>query len=999
MAFTVVNATDLSAIAQFNQIMTAWEGNAGAGNPMLLTKHEGSDYSVDVLQNDTIFCKMLRAQTWSGSAGTVRLEISGPAAGGNPIYIGHNVTLLKSLRVDGVDVSAHVHTGGTLGVAVKHSSLAGRNADDHTDYYNAARHTKALHDGLGIDAGTLGTKPAASFPPWADFKLSKSVQSATGWNMPNAANTWGDVGAMTLTIAPTAISDFNIFFNANIEAKAGDYNGDWHFRVACTPTGGTTVYSEEFVGRTTETANGAMFTMAFQGLEPGTYTVKAQFKRTVYAAGRQILSRRMSAIVLPSTPIAVTDDLSITLPSQSYKMGDTINVTVQYQPNTPVWLTCNCELTGVIRGTTSASGVATLSMPVAAPLFVEGSGSSDGMSNIGMIAVLSVWAGDSPTRVAHAYAVVAGGNKCEIVNPVVGASTVTGTLRQVATGGGVVGVKVYAWGDEGEAQALTTTGGAFSISVTNCKYIIFKGAVLSTVSYAGCAYNADAAFNVAYTRLTAKPMGMWHRPAAGNTFCGGRYWFFPWRDLHPNASGANEFNLSTIDAKIAEAVAGGYKLGIGISIYGVQFDNTPYHIERGPNWMPAADRYYLMQSGDVTAYLPCYNKTVYKAALKRLIVKLAAEYDGNPNIAFVNIGLGIDDEHVITKDGGGVKWRTDAKIHDPYCTDNEYETFKQEMYDEHVARWTTTPLVWRGFRPKSRLAYRLAKDGVTYQTNAFSEKGYGMGYGASGTRGCVDMLEGLLESGCEPRGGPGFNGSEFIGTYPNYTYVTRDLSGHLYTIASHLQWGNRNITMYPEYMESILLGIPAYGDWFVRALAKNNHWWLLIRELPQVVTQDGAGKTLALDSNGEAPQRGSFGYKMTITGGSLVTRAEWLATNVPRTTMNNLTYIRTTLYDCQPIEATYGLEEAPDAWNNIFSVCGRKGTPTLHFLGAPTGTYSGYFGFYGPGGFSVGGVAVPTATTGEQVVKVSNFTMKGGQLPIALGDTNFLCFVSVWRET
>lgn len=39
-----------------------------------------------------------------------------------------------------------------------HGELAGLEDDDHTQYYNSARHTKAIHDALGLDHGSLSGK-------------------------------------------------------------------------------------------------------------------------------------------------------------------------------------------------------------------------------------------------------------------------------------------------------------------------------------------------------------------------------------------------------------------------------------------------------------------------------------------------------------------------------------------------------------------------------------------------------------------------------------------------------------------------------------------------------------------------------------------------------------------------------------------------------------------------------------------------------------------------
>ena len=48
-------------------------------------------------------------------------------------------------------------------LAIDHGSLGGRGDDDHSQYYNSTRHTKAVHDALGINAATLGTHAAAYF--------------------------------------------------------------------------------------------------------------------------------------------------------------------------------------------------------------------------------------------------------------------------------------------------------------------------------------------------------------------------------------------------------------------------------------------------------------------------------------------------------------------------------------------------------------------------------------------------------------------------------------------------------------------------------------------------------------------------------------------------------------------------------------------------------------------------------------------------------------------
>lgn len=999
MAFTPVAVTDLSTIAQFNQIMAAWEGDAGAGNPMLLTKYEGVDYVADIMQNDSIYCKMMRVV----AGGAQRFEASGrgPALGTTEtpaqmqaVSVGQNMTTLDTFTVDGVDLSAHIHAGGASGAPVKHSSLSGlvAPADDHTQYFNAARHTAAEHEPpiMNLDAGALGGLGPTAFPPWADFRLSKTAQTATGWDMPNVANTWADVGAMSLTIAPSAITDFHALCTACIEAKASDYNGNWHFRVSCAKTGGETVYSEEVVSKATDVADSVMFAVSFQGLEPGTYTVKVQFKRTVYEAARQILVRRFSVVALPSTPTVdePTGDFFISIPSQTYLMGDTASVTVQYAPNTQVWLMVNGELSSVVRGTTNSSGVATLAMPIAAPHFVAGSGSASGSSPVPMLAVMSVWTGGG-LRIAHGYIAVGSGTRTALANIVVAAGSVTGKLQR-STGEAIGGAKVYGWGDNGEVSAVThATLGTFTLAVDNCKYVVFKG-YTSGLSYAGCVHNVAPKFNVPYTRITDKPIGMWNR--GDGPYDAGKYLFYQWDQINNNNG---SYDWAQIDADIALAAAGGYKLGIGIGFYWAQPDKSPYHKCTIPTWI-GSGRQYLMSSGGAQAYLPAYNAAAFQNAFTTMVAAFGVKYNGNANVAFVMCGPGIDNESVITKDAGGILWQT-SKIYQNYgVTDNIYETFKAAAYDAFVAAFPATPIIWHGKRPNTRFTYQMAHDGVLFKTNGYTEKGAVLSYGASGSEGCLDMLEGLVPSGCESKSGAGYMGSEFTGPLQ---FVTRDLSGHFYEVAALLQHGNRLITAHPEYWCAPLLGQSQYQNWFLRSLTKQN-WWIILREIPAV--DDVTGATLSLPSNGLCIQRGPLGFRMAAAGGTMVTRAEWLSSNVPRTTetmagIGDVISLRDTLFDCRPIESNSRYEEAPVAWNGKFPRMGRKGTVTLHLLGAADGTYSGTFGFYGLGGFSIGGVAVPAVETAAmQLVEVSNFAISGGSVSIAL-DTDYLVFAHVWR--
>lgn len=57
--------------------------------------------------------------------------------------------------------------GGGGGGVTDHGALTGLGDDDHTQYYNAARHTKAVHDALNINADTVDGSHASAFAPAA----------------------------------------------------------------------------------------------------------------------------------------------------------------------------------------------------------------------------------------------------------------------------------------------------------------------------------------------------------------------------------------------------------------------------------------------------------------------------------------------------------------------------------------------------------------------------------------------------------------------------------------------------------------------------------------------------------------------------------------------------------------------------------------------------------------------------------------------------------------
>lgn len=60
-------------------------------------------------------------------------------------------------------------------LALDHGALSGKTDDDHTQYYNATRHTKAVHDALDIDADTVDGLHSTAF-----VRTSGSSEIASG---------------------------------------------------------------------------------------------------------------------------------------------------------------------------------------------------------------------------------------------------------------------------------------------------------------------------------------------------------------------------------------------------------------------------------------------------------------------------------------------------------------------------------------------------------------------------------------------------------------------------------------------------------------------------------------------------------------------------------------------------------------------------------------------------------------------------------------------------
>jgi len=84
-------------------------------------------------------------------------------------YSGDNTVRWNSQTTD--PTTNPIWSDLSAGGVTDHGALTGLADDDHTQYYNSDRHTKAVHDALNIDADTLDGKNAIDFL-WLDGSLT-----------------------------------------------------------------------------------------------------------------------------------------------------------------------------------------------------------------------------------------------------------------------------------------------------------------------------------------------------------------------------------------------------------------------------------------------------------------------------------------------------------------------------------------------------------------------------------------------------------------------------------------------------------------------------------------------------------------------------------------------------------------------------------------------------------------------------------------------------------
>lgn len=203
-------------------------------------------------------------------------------------------TLVRLSNVDGLpgklaDLQSpldHTHqsSGSGVGGKLDHGlALDGLLDDDHTQYFNSARHTKAVHDALGIDADTLDTYHASALEKIANkgaangyaplgsdskvpttnlpliatgdivnFAVSRGVQyyNSAGVTLTNTTET--EIG----TVTPITFEDTDsVWFWASVVITQYGLNSakgsgpiSIHFRIRRTSTAGTEICGASGLG-------------------------------------------------------------------------------------------------------------------------------------------------------------------------------------------------------------------------------------------------------------------------------------------------------------------------------------------------------------------------------------------------------------------------------------------------------------------------------------------------------------------------------------------------------------------------------------------------------------------------------------------------------------------------------------------------------------------------------------------------------------------------------
>jgi hypothetical protein len=118
--------------------------------------------------------------------------------------------------------------------------------------------------------------------------------------------------------------------------------------------------------------------------------------------------------------------------------------------------------------------------------------------------------------------------------------------------------------------------------------------------------------------------GVWDRTSVGNVRC-------DWSVLEPLEG---KYDWSMVDNSIAACASKGSKLALGVMCASV--NSSTNFTQSTPLWVFDAGAKYTIECGG-KAKIPVWNDQIFKAKLQDFITALKSRYDGNSNIAFIDV--------------------------------------------------------------------------------------------------------------------------------------------------------------------------------------------------------------------------------------------------------------------------------------------------------------------------------------------------------------------------
>ena len=198
-----------------------------------------------------------------------------------------------------------------------------------------------------------------------------------------------------------------------------------------------------------------------------------------------------------------------------------------------------------------------------------------------------------------------------------------------------------------------------------------------------------------------------------------------WSDIEPREG---EYDWSIIDSYIARAAARGHKAAFGI----MSFNSSGYVENATPRWVfdeAGADGRWIHYYGDESTpamFCPNWNDPIYQEKVADFAKALAARYDGDPRIAYIDMRAygnwgeqhlsGIDESH------GGYPW---------ISSDTLIEKYMKPYRDAFKKTLIVLPLNHNDYPEVCRWAVAngiaLRRDGIMRSSNGSEFRIYGSG--------------------------------------------------------------------------------------------------------------------------------------------------------------------------------------------------------------------------------------------------------------------------------